>query len=211
MLDLDHFKAYNDSHGHLAGDRQLKASAVNWQAQLRSSDVLARVGGEEFAVIVPASRREHAVALAERLARQAEAVELELVGSLAVSIGVAMGPEHAANPRELVACAEAAMMTAKARGKNRIVLFNDQTAERPVLGDNGRDARSIAHLKMLQSVAARLNRLSSTKEIAEAIAGTAERFDVFARIPHHNFPGGAALRRPALVLAMLYYRLKDLL
>jgi gamma-glutamylputrescine oxidase len=47
--------------------------------------------------------------------------------------------------------------------------------------------------------------------VAEAIAGTAERFDVFARIPHTNFPGGAALRRPALVLAMLYYRIKDLL
>jgi gamma-glutamylputrescine oxidase len=49
------------------------------------------------------------------------------------------------------------------------------------------------------------------KLVAEAIAGTAERFDVFTRIPHSNFPGGAALRRPALVLAMLYYRLKDLL
>ncbi|MGH8275766.1 MAG: NAD(P)/FAD-dependent oxidoreductase, partial [Steroidobacteraceae bacterium] len=49
------------------------------------------------------------------------------------------------------------------------------------------------------------------KLIAEAVAGTAARFDVFARIPHGNFPGGAALRRPALVLAMLYYRLKDLL
>jgi gamma-glutamylputrescine oxidase len=49
------------------------------------------------------------------------------------------------------------------------------------------------------------------KLVAQAIAGTAERFDVFARIPHGNFPGGAALRRPALVLAMLYYRLKDLL
>ncbi len=49
------------------------------------------------------------------------------------------------------------------------------------------------------------------KLVADAIAGTAERFDVFARIPHRNFPGGTALRRPALVLAMLYYRLKDLL
>ncbi len=49
------------------------------------------------------------------------------------------------------------------------------------------------------------------KIVAEAVAGTAERFDVFARIPHRNFPGGQALRRPALVLAMLYYRLKDLL
>jgi gamma-glutamylputrescine oxidase len=49
------------------------------------------------------------------------------------------------------------------------------------------------------------------KLIAEAIAGSAERFDVFARIPHREFPGGALLRRPALVLAMLYYRLRDLL
>jgi gamma-glutamylputrescine oxidase len=49
------------------------------------------------------------------------------------------------------------------------------------------------------------------KLTADAIAGTAERFDVFAKIPHGNFPGGAALRRPALVLAMLYYRLKDVL
>jgi len=49
------------------------------------------------------------------------------------------------------------------------------------------------------------------KMVAAAIAGTAERFDVFARIPHADFPGGAALRRPALVLAMLYYRIKDLL
>jgi len=47
--------------------------------------------------------------------------------------------------------------------------------------------------------------------VAEAIAGTAERFDVFARIPHRNFPGGMRLRRPALALAMLWYRLRDLL
>jgi gamma-glutamylputrescine oxidase len=49
------------------------------------------------------------------------------------------------------------------------------------------------------------------KLVAEAVAGTAERFDVFARIPHRDFPGGALLRRPSLVLAMLYYRLRDLL
>jgi gamma-glutamylputrescine oxidase len=49
------------------------------------------------------------------------------------------------------------------------------------------------------------------KLIAEAVAGTAGRFDLFARIPHHDFPGGALLRRPTLVLAMLYYRIRDLL
>ena len=49
------------------------------------------------------------------------------------------------------------------------------------------------------------------KLVAEAVSGTAERFDVFSRIPHHAFPGGMAMRRPALVLAMLYYRLRDML
>jgi gamma-glutamylputrescine oxidase len=49
------------------------------------------------------------------------------------------------------------------------------------------------------------------KLVAEAVAGTAERFDVFARLPHRDFPGGALFRRPSLVLAMLYYRLRDLL
>jgi gamma-glutamylputrescine oxidase len=49
------------------------------------------------------------------------------------------------------------------------------------------------------------------KLVAEAIAGTAERFDVFTRIPHRDFPGGPLLRRPSLVLAMLYYRLRDLI
>jgi gamma-glutamylputrescine oxidase len=56
---------------------------------------------------------------------------------------------------------------------------------------------------VLASIAGRL--------LAEAVAGNAERFDVFARIPHRDFPGGRALRRPALVLAMLYYRLRDML
>jgi diguanylate cyclase (GGDEF)-like protein len=69
MLDLDHFKAYNDSHGHLAGDRQLKTSAVNWQAQLRSSDVLARVGGEEFAILLKGCSIQDARARVEHLRR----------------------------------------------------------------------------------------------------------------------------------------------
>ena len=73
------------------------------------------------------------------------------------------------NPRELVACAEAAMMTAKARGKNQIVLFDEHDGERPEPAARGRDVRSIAHLKMLQSLAGKLNRLNDVREIGEAI------------------------------------------
>ena len=78
---------------------------------------------------------------------------------------------NAGNPRDLVDCAESAMMAAKARGKNRIVVYAGDIAERPGAHDAARDVRSVAHLKMLQSVAARLNRLSSVKDIAEAIVG----------------------------------------
>src|SRR4029453_16918406 len=87
-----------------------------------------------------------------------------------VSIGIAQGPEHAMNPRELVACAEIAMMTAKARGKDQAVLFEEEEAgERPAPAAAGRDVRSIAHLKMLQSLAGKLNRLNDVREIGDAI------------------------------------------
>jgi GAF domain-containing protein len=75
------------------------------------------------------------------------------------------------NPRELVACAEAAMMTAKARGKNQIVLFDEHESERPEgVPATGRDVRSIAHMKMLQSLAGKLNRLNDVRRIGEVIA-----------------------------------------
>jgi diguanylate cyclase (GGDEF)-like protein len=67
LLDLDHFKAYNDRHGHQAGDRLLKAAAAAWQARLRKTDLLARYGGEEFAVLLPECGLDNAMEIAERL------------------------------------------------------------------------------------------------------------------------------------------------
>jgi GGDEF domain-containing protein len=69
LLDLDHFKAYNDRHGHQAGDRLLKAAAAAWQARLRRSDLLARYGGEEFAVLLPDCGLEDAGQLVDRADR----------------------------------------------------------------------------------------------------------------------------------------------
>jgi HD-GYP domain-containing protein (c-di-GMP phosphodiesterase class II) len=73
------------------------------------------------------------------------------------------------NPRELVACAEVAMMTATARGKDQAVLFEEDAGDRPTPAPAGRDVRSIAHLKMLQSLAGKLNRLNDVREIGDAI------------------------------------------
>ena len=76
--------------------------------------------------------------------------------------------------------------------------------------DFGRLGRNIFYAQGFSGHGVALTGLAG-KLMAEAIAGTAERFDVFARIPHRNFPGGAMLRTPALVLAMFWYRLRDLL
>ncbi len=182
MVDIDDFKKVNDVFGHAVGDEVLAELADHLRATVREADVVCRIGGEEFAVIVPGSREEQTIALATRLAERLDEVELDLAGTIAVSIGIAQGPEHAANPRELVACAEAAMMTAKARGKNRVVFFDDSDTERPAGGHSrGEDIRSIAHLKMLQSLAGKLNRSNDVSEIGMSIAN-----ELRLLIDYHN-------------------------
>jgi diguanylate cyclase (GGDEF)-like protein len=170
MLDIDDFKRVNDVYGHGAGDQVLLALADVLRSSLRLSDVVCRLGGEEFGVIMSSCEAGDALALSERLLERMRDETFEPAGSLSLSIGIAQGPEHATNPRELVACAEAAMMTAKARGKKQAVLFDDGTSERPGPAPSTRDdVRSIAHLKMLQSLAGKLNRLNDVREIGTTI------------------------------------------
>ncbi len=171
MLDIDDFKRVNDVHGHGSGDQVLTDLAELLRGALRGSDVVCRLGGEEFGVIMPSGDAGDALTLARRLTDDLAEVEFGPTGKITISVGISQGPEHAMNPRELVACAEAAMMTAKARGKNQIVLFDEHTSERPDgKPGSGRDVRSIAHLKMLQSLAGKLNRLNDVRQIGEVIA-----------------------------------------
>src|SRR5262249_50369427 len=120
MLDLDDFKRVNDVHGHSLGDELLRAVADALRSVMRPDDVVCRLGGEEFGVIMSADATS-ALRVAERIVERIAQIDLPGVGKVTVSVGIARGPEHAMNPRELAACAEAGMMTAKARGKNRIV------------------------------------------------------------------------------------------
>ena len=170
MIDIDDFKKVNDVHGHAVGDQVLMTLAQILKSTVRGSDVPCRVGGEEFGVIMPSSDAGDAFGLATRIAARVSTTEFDLVGHLTVSIGIAQGPEHAMNPRALAACSEAAMMTAKTRGKDRIVLFNDESIERPSGTSSNHDVRSIAHLKMLQSLTGKLNRLNDVREIGLVIA-----------------------------------------
>ena len=132
MLDIDDFKRVNDVCGHGEGDEVLQRVADVLRATVRGSDTVCRVGGEEFAVILPScalGRRARPRRAPDGGARREPRPTRR--GEITLSIGVALGPEHAMNARELVACAEAAMMTAKAQGKDRVVVFEDDGAERP--------------------------------------------------------------------------------
>jgi diguanylate cyclase (GGDEF)-like protein len=182
MLDIDDFKKVNDVFGHAVGDQVLAELADHLRASVRAEDVVCRIGGEEFAVIVPRCVEDDAVGVAERLAGRLREAAFDLAGTIAVSVGIAEGPTHAANPRELVACAEAAMMTAKARGKNQIVFFDDSATERPAARHvRSDDIRSIAYLKMLQSLAGKLNRSNDVREIGMAIANELRQL-----VDYHN-------------------------
>ncbi len=170
MLDLDDFKKVNDVYGHGIGDQLLLQVADVLRGSVRTTDIVCRVGGEEFAVIVPSGDLQSSVALAKRLGVEVGRLEVEAAGRLTVSTGVAVGPEHAANPRELVACAEAAMMTAKTRGNGLVVVFDETESERPSEEAARHDVRSIAHLKMLQSLSGKLSRLNDVAQIGLTIA-----------------------------------------
>src|SRR3954452_1878158 len=170
MFDLDDFKRVNDIYGHGAGDQLLVQVARVARETVRGSDVVCRIGGEEVGVIMPSCDAGDALGLAARLAEALRSFDFEPAGGMTLSMGVAQGPEHAMNPRELIACAEAAMMTAKARGKNQSVVYDDGATERPDAIESARDVRSIAHLKMLQSLAGKLNRLNDVAQIGTTIA-----------------------------------------
>jgi diguanylate cyclase (GGDEF)-like protein len=113
LIDLDHFKAFNDRHGHPAGDALLRRAAVAWRGALRTADVLARYGGEEFAILLAGCDTESALEIIDRVRRATG-------DDQSVSIGIAIwdGVESA---ESLVDRADKALYQAKHEGRNRVV------------------------------------------------------------------------------------------
>lgn len=123
LLDLDHFKSINDRFGHAIGDRVLQVFADTAKANIRSSDLIGRLGGEEFAAVLYNANREKAVALAERIrsafAEAASDVDGHAVGAT-VSIGIVVSQDQRLDVPELLGQADQALYYAKERGRNRV-------------------------------------------------------------------------------------------
>jgi diguanylate cyclase len=127
LLDVDHFKNYNDTVGHPAGDEVLRAMAEAMGGELRTSDLLARYGGEEFALIMPGIGPEDATRAAERLRTMMASHpfpfgEVQPGGRLTLSAGVASSPAHGETASELLRRADDALYQAKREGRNRVVV-----------------------------------------------------------------------------------------
>jgi len=124
MLDIDNFKLVNDRHGHLAGDKLLKETAVKLDQNIRDIDFLARFGGDEFAIILPYTQKESAVALAERIKVAIEncavAVSDQVSLTLSMSIGVADYAPGVDTAQDVIQKSDKALYTAKFNGKNKV-------------------------------------------------------------------------------------------
>lgn len=120
VADLDHFKAINDSRGHAGGDTALRLFADTCRTALRPMDVLGRLGGEEFGVLLPDTSASGAVAVAERLRAAVAALAAGGAGPMTVSIGVAEVPVGADSIDPTLAAADGALYRAKANGRNRV-------------------------------------------------------------------------------------------
>lgn len=126
MLDLDHFKKFNDTHGHEAGDAVLRETAAFLLKSVRSEDIVCRFGGEEFVVILPVADLKVSQARAERIrARLREMTVMhqgQSMGIVTVSVGVAELPQHGASAKELLEAADAALYRAKREGRDRVAV-----------------------------------------------------------------------------------------
>lgn len=125
IMDIDHFKNFNDTYGHLAGDEVLRRMGDVFRASIRSCDFAARYGGEEFIVVMPEIGPDDGVQAAERIRQLVADEEIDANGhsvNVTLSVGVASFPDHGDDVQAIISRADAALYQAKKRGRNRVVL-----------------------------------------------------------------------------------------
>ena len=128
MVDIDHFKAFNDAYGHATGDRVLQTVARAMEEALRTSDVCARYGGEEFAMLLPSTTGENAYYVAERVRRTLQGTRYTGLGlpadaCITISVGVATCPRDATSLDALMGLADDALYQAKDEGRDRVIMY----------------------------------------------------------------------------------------
>jgi diguanylate cyclase (GGDEF)-like protein/putative nucleotidyltransferase with HDIG domain len=152
LVDIDGFKALNDQFGHRFGDEALRAFADLCRDELRMPDLVSRVGGEEFAIVLPRADERNALAVAERLRRAVRSRMTAADGrTLSASFGIASFPKHGSDPEVLLDHADQAMYAAKHLGRDRTVIFCDG------LLDSVRDASPAEHLQAVLVMAEALD------------------------------------------------------
>ena len=125
MIDIDHFKVINDTHGHATGDAVLLHFAQLLARELRENDMIGRIGGEEFAVLLPSSNAEQALRVAERMRAAVDQSQIHVRGQplhFTASFGVAEFQPQELSLESLMARADAALYEAKRQGRNRVLL-----------------------------------------------------------------------------------------
>jgi diguanylate cyclase (GGDEF)-like protein len=135
MLDIDHFKEFNDAHGHEAGDLVLKSVAGALRRVVRGSDIVARHGGEEFVIVLPDAGEASAQARAEELRRGIAALRLDYCGKplepVTLSVGIAVSADAHESVEALVRAADDAMYEAKRSGRDRVVFGQPESGAAP--------------------------------------------------------------------------------
>jgi diguanylate cyclase (GGDEF)-like protein len=126
LADIDHLKLVNDVHGHSAGDTVIRHVASVLAEHSRDNDTAARIGGEEFALLLAGADEAKAYKAAERLRHDVAALPLEEIGTVSISIGVAACPAHADTERTLYDTCDALLYRAKREGRNCVVVADDQ-------------------------------------------------------------------------------------
>ncbi|TAN52690.1 MAG: GGDEF domain-containing protein, partial [Betaproteobacteria bacterium] len=135
MIDIDHFKRFNDNFGHDGGDAVLRSLGNFLKNQVRGSDIACRYGGEEFILILSPSTAEGARLRAEKIRADAEQLSVNHagrdLGAITLSLGVAVFPDHASEAAATVKAADVALYQAKSGGRNRVVMFAPGTGLNP--------------------------------------------------------------------------------
>jgi diguanylate cyclase (GGDEF)-like protein/PAS domain S-box-containing protein len=146
MIDLDHFKSFNDAFGHDAGDGVLRETGMLLTKCIRAEDFVCRYGGEEFVVILPTANLHAAQARAENLRTRMRQLTIlyqgKPMGMITISAGVAGFPDHGTTPQQVIAAADAALYEAKRNGRDQVVIASTPAKESIELSPSANSAQS---------------------------------------------------------------------